>query len=209
MLPLIHVIEQDSAVRRSLCFLLSNSDYDVQSSTSIVGFLSHSEFAQGSCVLFGDWVAHPMDGDAQKTLMHWPRTSVIVLADGGHDQEVSQALRDGATDFLVKPVDRQILLDAITDALRVHQNSEADEELRRGDAARLARLNVSERAVLDGLALGLSREAIAADLAISVLSLEIHRATVLLKLEASTSASAFRMALADLSKGSHLGMVLK
>lgn len=197
MRPLIHVIDRDDAVRRSLCFLLRNGDYDVEAWTSITDFLNRSADAQCCCILLGDWIARPADGDAQKELMDQLDAPIIIVADEGDDQAVSRAVRDGVMDVLVKPVDRQVLLDAITDAWRDDQHSDIEQKSRREEAGRLAKLDFLEREVLAGMTSGLSRDAIAADLRISLQGLATLRWNVMRKLEVSSSAKAFRIALSD------------
>lgn len=194
---LVHVIDDDGGVRRSLDFLLSNSGYDVLRWSSAEEFLRSADKMATACALL-DIRMPGMDGLALQREMaaqgfNFP---VIVLSGHGDIAMAVQAMQAGAVDFLQKPADRKHVLEAVASAFASLADSE--EQRNRADWARkqLGRLTGREHEVLDGLACGYPNKTIAYDLGISARTVEVYRANVMEKLAVSSFADALRIAFA-------------
>lgn len=196
-LPLVHVVDDEESIRKSLSFLLQSARYRVQCWTSGASFLNGASRADPACVLL-DIRMPEMDGLEVQAEMAAQGIGlpVIVLTGHGDVTMAVKAMRAGAVDFLEKPFDRQKLLDAITRAFTQIGDSEA----RRGQASvarvQIAALTTRERDVLEGLACGYPNKTIAFDLGISPRTVEVHRANLMTKLKVTNFADALRIAFA-------------
>lgn len=194
---LVHVIDDEDSIRRSLDFLLSNEGYRVLTWAEPDAFLKQVNTCDTGCVLL-DVRMPRMDGLTVQQKMHDAGISlpVIVLTGHGDVQMAVRALQAGAADFLEKPVDRESLLSAIANAFAF----QSDREARRNNAewadTQVNRLTEREREVLDGLACGYPNKTIAYDLGISARTVEVYRANVMTKLGVSNFADALRIAFA-------------
>jgi two-component system response regulator FixJ len=106
-----------------------------------------------------------------------------------------EAMKFGASDFLEKPFDDDVLLSAVRTALSEEAAGQGDQALRTGVLRRLESLSTRERQVLEGLVAGHPNKTIAYDLGISPRTIEIYRANVMTKMEASSLSELVRMAL--------------
>ena len=121
---------------------------------------------------------------------------VIVLTGHGDVAIAVKAMRAGAIDFIEKPFDADVLLEAIARAFE-RLDSAADVLVRAAEAkVVLGGLSGREREVLDGLARGFPNKTIAYDLGISARTVEVHRANVMAKLGARSLSDALRIAFA-------------
>lgn len=194
---LVHVVDDEDSVRRSMDFLLRTAGYDVQRWNDGMAFLKGADKAVHASVLL-DLRMPGMDGlEVQARLaangFDFP---VIVLTGHGDIDLAVRAMKAGAADFLTKPCDREKLLRALARAFRSINDREALRE--RADWARtqLGKLTEREREVLDGLACGYPNKTIAYDLGISARTVEVYRANVMAKLEVANFADALRIAFA-------------
>lgn len=194
---LVHVVDDEDAIRRSLDFLLSTAGYRVRRWEDGPSFLKGADRFEPACALV-DVRMPGMDGLELQTEMKARgfNLPVIVLTGHGDVAMAVKAMQGGAIDFLEKPANRQCILDAVESAFLSH----ADQETRCGRAtwarAQLGRLTDREREVLDGLACGYPNKTIAYDLGISSRTVEVYRANVMEKLEVSSFANALRIAFA-------------
>lgn len=196
-LGLVHLVDDEDSVRRSMDFLLRTAGYRVERWPDGIAFLNGADKSVHACVLL-DIRMPGMDGLEVQARMKTEGLDfpVIVLTGHGDIDLAVRAMKGGATDFLVKPCDREKLLRAIG---RAFQSIDDREALRqRGDWARiqLGKLTEREREVLDGLACGYPNKTIAYDLGISSRTVEVYRANVMAKLEVHNFADALRIAFA-------------
>lgn len=196
-MPLVHIVDDEAAIRKSLSFLLKSSRYRVQCWQSGTAFLKEVSRAESACVLL-DMRMPEIDGLEVQAQMATRGIGlpVIVLTGHGDVSLAVRAMKAGAIDFLEKPFDRQKLLDAIGRAFA----RLADTEVRRDQMAaaqiQIAALTSRERDVLEGLAYGYPNKTIAFDLGISPRTVEVHRANLMAKLEVTNFADALRIAFA-------------
>jgi two-component system response regulator FixJ len=121
---------------------------------------------------------------------------VVVLTAHGDVATVRAALKNGAFDFLEKPVDDAMLLDVLQNALRVDRERRASATARSSATGRLERLTAREREVLALLAAGRQNREIATHLGISPRTVEVHKARIMEKLDCHSLAEVIRLSLA-------------
>lgn len=193
-LPTVHVVEDEPAVLRSMMRVLSNAGLQVRGYESPCEFLSQVDGAASGCIVI-DLCLPGMTGlDLQQQLMRSGCVQPIVFVTGNADVSASvRALRAGALDFLIKPVEAQALLESVREAL----NRSAIELRKRIDRSvvqqRVATLTPRERQVFDGVVGGLLNKQIAAEFGVSEKTVKVHRGRVMHKMGAHTVAQLVRM----------------
>ncbi len=196
-LPLVHLVDDDGAVRRSVGFTLKTSGFRVNSYESGVELLkSIGDLGEG-CILL-DIRMPSMDGlEVQQSLKDRGVTLPIIIMTGHGDVTLAvKAMKAGAIDFIEKPFEKATLLGAIDQGVKRLRDVEKGSDLAKEAIVRLGALTPRERDVLGGLAQGLPNKTIAYDLGISPRTVEIHRANLMTKLEARSLSEALRIAFA-------------
>lgn len=194
---LVHIVDDEEAIRRSAKFMLSTSGFAVETWESGVAFLKDVKHAEVGCILL-DVRMPDMDGlQVQQELNQRGVTMPVVILTGHGDISTAvRAMKAGAVDFIEKPFEKATLLAAIDAAYRRLDNA-VEGEVRAAEAdVLIARLTAREREVLDGLARGFPNKTIAYDLNISSRTVEVHRANVMSKLEVRSLSDALRIAFA-------------
>jgi len=193
---LVHVVDDDIAVRQSLAFLLATAGISARLHESGEAFLLATPADVSGCVIT-DIRMPGMDGlELQRELrLRGSALPVIVITGHGDVPLAVAAMKEGAVDFIEKPFDDEILVAAVRRALegqsRVFERKSASAEV----AARLGSLSERERQVLDGLIDGHPNKTIASRLAISPRTVEIYRANLMTKMQASSLSELVRMAI--------------
>lgn len=192
----VHVIDDDEGVRHSSAFLFEASGIAVHTYESARAFLDVAAGLRSGCVLT-DVRMPDMDGLAlQRRLSDMGiRLPVIVMTGHGDVPIAVQALKAGASDFLEKPFDDEVLLAAVRAALETSRRTREREAAVTDVAVRLANLTPREREVLDGLVAGLPNKEIARDLGSSPRTVEVQRARVMEKMGARNLSELVRTAL--------------
>lgn len=194
---LIHIVDDEESIRRSVSFMLKTSGYQVETWTSGQAFLKEVRHVEQGCILL-DVRMPEIDGlEVQRTLSERGVTMPIVIMTGHGDVSIAiQAMKAGAVDFLEKPFEKAALIAAIEESFRRLANA-AEVTARAVDAQRiLGVLTPRERDVLVGLAKGLPNKTIAYDLDISPRTVEVHRANLMMKLNVRSLSDALRIAFA-------------
>lgn len=194
---LIHIVDDEDSIRRSVSFMLKTSGYRVETWSSGQAFLKEVKHVEEGCILL-DVRMPEVDGlEVQRALAERGVTMPIVIMTGHGDISIAiRAMKAGAVDFLEKPFEKAVLIGAIEEALQRLANA-ADHSLRAVEAEKiLGALTAREREVLDGLAKGLPNKTIAYDLGISPRTVEVHRANVMTKLDVRSLSDALRIAFA-------------
>ncbi len=194
---LVHIVDDDDAVRRSAAFMLKHSGYRVESYVSGVDFLKNAKDAERGCVLL-DVRMPEMDGlEVQQEMAARGIDLPVVILTGHGDVGVAvKAMRAGAVNFIEKPYEKDVLLQAIEEAYQ-RLDRKHDKEMKASEAkVRLASLTGRERDVLNGLVAGFPNKTIAYDLGISPRTVEIYRANMMEKLRARSLSEALRIAFA-------------
>jgi two-component system, LuxR family, response regulator FixJ len=194
---LVHVVDDDAAVRDSLRLLLESADLTVCTYESATALLTALPKGASGCVLT-DVRMPEMDGLAlQRRLSELGfRLPVIVMTGHGDVPIAVAALKAGAADFLEKPFDDTQLLAAISSALVAGKRTRDEAAAAAEIAARLATLTPREREVLGRLVEGHPNKTIAYDLGSSPRTVEVHRARVMEKMGARSLPELVRMVMA-------------
>jgi len=194
---LVHVIDDDDAVRDSLAVLLDSADLAVRTYDSALTFLAMAASLSAGCILT-DVRMPDLDGLALQRRLNEAgvRLPVIVMTGHGDVPIAVAALKAGAADFLEKPFDDERLISAVRAALAASQQAQRQAASTADIIARIARLTPREREVLDLLVAGNPNKSIAYDLGASPRTVEVHRARVMEKMGARSLAELVRMVIA-------------
>ena len=175
---LVHIVDDEDAIRRSASFMLKTSGFDVQTWPSGVAFLKEARTVPVGCILLD------------------VRMPVIVLTGHGDISVAVRAMKAGAVDFIEKPFEKATLFNAIEAAFERLRDQAGRAERGQEASITIASLTTREREVLAGLAQGLPNKTIAFDLGISPRTVEVHRANVMSKLNVRSLSDALRIAFA-------------
>jgi two-component system, LuxR family, response regulator FixJ len=192
----VFVVDDDTAVRQGLRFMLNTAGYSVQAFSSAASFLKDYDPRRGGCLLL-DVRMPQMTGlelQQQLNVRGW-RIPVIFITGHGTVPLAIEAMKAGAFDFIEKPLREAALLESIERAL--HWNDRFYEErLERATLhARATSLTPREREIFKLVAAGEPNKIIARQLGISFRTVELHRARIIEKLEARSLSDLIRMAI--------------
>jgi two-component system, LuxR family, response regulator FixJ len=192
----VHVIDDDEALRESLAFLLRTVKIEVRSHASAAAFLDALPSAQVSCVITDVRMPGLSGIDLLRRLKDLKIDVPVIVITGHGDVALAvEAMKIGAMDFLEKPFDDEVLLASVRSALRQHGGEIKRHSERSEIESRLATLSNRERDVLGGLVAGRANKQIAFDLGISPRTVEIYRANLMNKMKAESLSDLVRMAL--------------
>lgn len=194
--PTIFIVDDDAAVRDALKLLLRSVGQAVETYASAQEFLDvYSEDRPGCLVL--DIRMPGMSGlELQQKLNERHSILPIIFITGHGDVPMAvEAMQAGAVDFIQKPFRDQDLIDRINQALEKDANNRAALGERNDIRKRLETLTPREREVLELVVHGKANKVIAGDLKLSQRTVEIHRARVMEKMQASSLAHLVRMVL--------------
>lgn len=194
---IVHVVDDDPGLRRSLRFLLDSVGWTVRLHASAEEFLDVAVVPTLPCCLLLDIRMPSMSGlELQQVLRERGIALPILFMTGHADVSMAvQAMKSGAIDFIEKPFNDQKVLDAVAAAIR-HSAEALDDEARRQAAqAMLAQFSPREREVAHQVAQGLPNKQIAGNLNISEKTVHIHRQHVMEKAGVSSAAELARLML--------------
>jgi two-component system response regulator FixJ len=192
----VHVIDDDQAMRESLAFLLSTVGLEVQTYESAVAFLKVAREVDAGCVITDVRMPELSGVDLLRQLRELKLAIPVIVITGHGDVPLAvEAMKIGALDFLEKPFDDEVLLVSVRSALSQLDQDQKRRAERGEIEARLASLSNRERDVLEGLVAGHANKQIAYDLGISPRTIEIYRANLMTKMQAASLSDLVRMAL--------------
>lgn len=193
----VHVIDDDPAMRDSLAFLMDTADLDARTYDSAVAFLDQLPKAAGGCILTDVRMPEMSGLELVARLKELGVDMPVVVMTGHADVPLAiQAMKAGVHDFIEKPFDDEVLLSAVRSALAIGRHQAERSEETAAIRARLDSLSGRERDVLQGLVAGQPNKVIAYELGISPRTVEIYRANVMTKMAAASLSELVRMALA-------------
>jgi len=202
--PIVHVVDDEAAIRDSLAMLLRSVGLASRTWASAQAFLS-GYAAEGPACLIVDVRMPGMSGlELQEALRARADPLPVVIVTGHGDVSMAvRAMKNGAADFLEKPFNDQTLLDTVHRALAAAGaagaaagNAAAPSAERAAVVARLDALTPREREVMELVAEGRPNKVVATRLGLSTRTVEVHRAKVMEKMGARSLADLVRMAIA-------------
>lgn len=193
----VFLIDDDASVRDALTLLLSLKGMPTQPFATAETFIQAYQPERAGCVLT-DLRMPGMTGLELQAALAERHIDVplVVLTAHGDVATARAALKNGAFDFLEKPVDDDLLVEVLRNALRVDRERRTASSSRSAADTRLERLTAREREILALLAAGHQNREIAAQLAISPRTVEVHKARIMEKLQCHSLAELIRMSRA-------------
>ena len=193
---IVHVVDDDDAVRDSLVFLLGAAGLAARPWPSAEALLSGLTPTSAGCVLTDVRMPGLSGLDLLRRLRAThPRLPVVVMTGHGDVSLAVDAMKAGAADFIEKPFDDEVLVATLSEALGLAQEADAGANERAAIAQRHAQLSTRERQVLSGVVRGSANKTIAADLGISPRTVEVYRANLMSKMAARNLSELVRMTL--------------
>jgi two-component system response regulator FixJ len=193
---IVHVIDDDEAMRESLCFLLGTVGMEVKTYESPMAFLDIAATVTAGCVITDVRMPELSGVELLRRLRELKLDIPVIVITGHGDVALAvEAMKIGAIDFLEKPFDDEVLLGSVRTALNQLDQDRRRQTERSDIEVRLASLTNRERDVLDGLVAGHANKQIAYDLGISPRTIEIYRANLMTKMQAASLSDLVRMAL--------------
>lgn len=192
----VHVIDDDEAMRQSLAFLLGTVGMKVQTYESAMAFLAVAPEIKSGCIITDVRMPEVSGLDLLRRVRELELGIPVIMITGHGDVPLAvEAMKIGALDFLEKPFDDEVLLASVRSALNQLDQDQRRQTERSDIQARLETLSNRERDVLEGLVAGHANKQIAYDLGISPRTIEIYRANLMTKMQASSLSDLVRMAL--------------
>jgi two-component system response regulator FixJ len=193
---IVHVIDDDEAVRDSLAFLLSSAHFLVETYESANIFLGKLPQSSAGCIITDVRMPGLSGIDLLRRVKETKLSLPVIIMTGHGDVPLAvEAMKAGASDFIEKPVDDEVMLAAVRRALN-RQEADIQRSAEYQDiSTHLEALSGRERQVLEGLVAGHPNKIIAFNLNISPRTVEIYRANVMTKMQAGSLSELVRMAL--------------
>jgi RNA polymerase sigma factor (sigma-70 family) len=189
----VFLIDDDPGVRDALTLLLSLKGLSTQPFATANSFIEAYRPERAGCVLT-DLRMPGMTGlelQAELAARHI-EVPLVLLTAHGDVSTARAALKNGAFDFLEKPVDDAQLVEVLRNALRVDRERRAAVTARATTDRRIERLTKREREILELIAAGHQNREIATQLGISARTVEVHKARIMEKLECHSLAELMR-----------------
>jgi two-component system, LuxR family, response regulator FixJ len=194
--PVVHIVDDDAAVRDSLALLLELSGLSVKSFDSAESFLAQLTHDVSGCLLL-DLRMPGMDGLSLQKLLgeRGVGLPIVMITAHGDVAAARTALKGGAVDFLEKPVDEAQLLAVVREAMQREQVRVAASAEQQQASDRLSRLTEREREVLELVAAGRTSKEIGEQLGISPRTVEVYRSRLMDKLQVGSLPELVRVAI--------------
>jgi FixJ family two-component response regulator len=192
----IHVVDDDASMREALGRLLSVVGFEVRQYESAGDFLLAWPVDTPGCLLLDVRMPGPSGLDLQLALMRRADAPPVVFITGYGDIPMSVlAIRRGAVDFLTKPIDRELLLAAVTAALERDAENRANNSRRQEVRYSYSMLTPRERAVFEQVAAGRLNKQIAVSLNTCERTVKAHRAHLMEKMHVHSVTELVRLAV--------------
>lgn len=202
--PVVFVVDDDVSVRESLELLILSAGLQPETFASAEEFLERSRIDGPSCLVLDVSLPNLTGLDLQKRIVDRADMPIIFITGYGDVPTTVQAMKAGAVEFLTKPFDDEVLLNAIRQAIERSRTSRAHEAELRALRDCHASLTPREREIMALVVSGLLNKQIAAELGISEITVKAHRGRVMRKMHVDSLADLVRVAAAlDVSLVAH------
>jgi two-component system, LuxR family, response regulator FixJ len=192
----VHVIDDDGALRESLAFLLGTAHLRVRTYESATVFLDALDRAEPGCIITDVRMPGISGVELLRRLKSLKAAFPVIVITGHGDVPLAvEAMKLGAVEFLEKPFEDDALIAAVQSALGRSEYDARRAAEKAETFERIASLSARERQVLEGLVAGNPNKTIAFDLGISPRTVEIYRANVMTKMKATSLSDLVRMTL--------------
>jgi two-component system response regulator FixJ len=197
MTPVVHVVDDEAAVRDAVAMLLGSVGLVCAQYGSALQFLAEYKPGAPGCLLLDVRLPGLSGLELQDRLAKSGFTlPVIVMTGHGDIQMAVRAMRAGAIDFIEKPFHDQALLDRVHEAIERSARAQDDAGERAELIRRYERLTEREREVMAKVVIGRPNKLIADDLGVSIRTVESHRAHIMEKMQAQSLSHLVRIAVA-------------
>ena len=194
---LLHIIDDDDAVRDAISMLLKGSGFNVRTHANPRVFFETYHPEEAGCVLVDMVMPEYSGADVQERLIRIGDPPPIIMITGhAHVRMAVEAMKRGAVEFLEKPVKPDDLIEIVRKSMNRRQEDLRRRERTEYAQARIGVLTPRERDVLRELLRGRPNKIIARELGLSPRTVEIHRARVMEKTGAGSLPTLVRMAMA-------------
>ena len=194
--PIVHVVDDDPAIRDSLAFLLDTAGLVSRTYESAAALLAKADNLAPGCIVTDVRMPDMSGLEMVRRLAEMGVRHPVIVMTGHADVPLAiEAVRAGVKDFIEKPFDDEALLASIRSALADQAGAAEHEGQVTEVRERLASLSTRERQVLDGLVAGRANKVIAYDLEISPRTVEVYRANVMTKMQARSLSELVRMTI--------------
>ncbi|CAN1600572.1 Nodulation protein W [Pseudomonas mediterranea] len=192
--PIVFVVDDDISVRESLELLIGHAQWRPQLFESAQAFLAQPRPAVPSCLILDINLPDLSGLDLQNAIAgDRPMIPIIFITGYGDVPRSVRAMKAGAVEFLTKPFDDEVLLNAIADALEGSRTALSREGDLRALREAYATLTPREQEVLAMVVAGRMNKVIAAELGISEITVKAHRGKVMRKMKARSLADLVKM----------------
>ena len=194
--PIVHIVDDEDAVRDSLGRLLASHGFEVRLYRSAGEVLLASPIRTPGCVLLDLRMPGPGGLELQASLARQEDAPAVVFMSGQGDIRSSVlAIRRGAIDFLTKPIDGDALVEAITTAIEFDAARRTERQRQHELRRRFSQLSLRERSVFDQVVAGRLNKQIADSLQTCVRTVKSDRAHVMAAFRVHTLADLVRVAV--------------
>ena len=193
---IVYIVDDDEPIRKSLSLLMRSEGYRAVPCASAQEFLDRFDSQSPGCVVLDVRMPGMSGLELQQLLADRGSPVPVIIMTGHGDVGMAvRAMKTGARDFIEKPFDNQVLLDRIGEALADAEQQQHRDEEQETARARLELLTPRERETMELLVAGKLNKQVAAELNISVRTVESHRAKIMDKLQVRSLSELVRLSL--------------
>ncbi len=191
----VFIVDDDVSIRKSLGRLIRSAGYEVESYASAEEFQQNEEYVGAGCILVDLHMPGASGLELQNDIKNRRCNLPMIFITGGGDTESGvRAMKEGASDFLSKPIDEKRLLDSVALATKNSRVAWEQEMQHMVAQEKVGKLTAREIEIMDLVVQGMRNKQIAGTLGISEKTVKVHRGHVMQKVEARTVADLIHVA---------------
>lgn len=196
---IVHVVDDDQAMVESLSWVIESVGLKVKTYIRAQDFLDNYDPNIPGCLLLDVRMPGMSGPELQAKLVELgsPCLPIVFISGHGDVPLAVRVMKAGATDFLTKPFNDQVLLESINKALRVDKANRDKQQENAQAEAKFALLSHREVQVLQGIVAGKQNKVISAELSISLKTVEAHRASVMKKMSVKSVPELVKLVLTN------------